>query len=263
MTPSLSAAKHWPIPALGGSKSGSPEVLFTFDDGPDGDLTRSVLDTLKKHDVHAIFFLVGKNLKGKEKAVQRNRDLALAEIAEGHSIGNHTYDHWDLCKKSTTEAHGAQELDENAQILKDLLGFDVVIARIPYGNRCELAENLLTERHLPHIHWDIDAQEWKTHDADKTQKFIIGEIKKLGDTERAVVLMHDIQPPTSKALPVILDWIDKENADRMKAGKRPIKIIGPSEVGMERLGDSWGLISDGVDGVEDLLDRPIRALTRS
>src|SRR6185503_3542019 len=97
---------------------------------------------------------------------------------------NHTYDHWDLCKKTTTDEKGAKELDDNAAILKDLLGFDTVLVRIPYGNRCELVEKLLDQRHLSHVHWDIDAQEWKTHDADKTQKFIINEIKKLGDTER-------------------------------------------------------------------------------
>src|SRR5215208_3054531 len=52
-------AKAWPSPAAGPTMTGDPELIFTFDDGPNKDLTPLVLDTLAKYHIHAVFFLVG------------------------------------------------------------------------------------------------------------------------------------------------------------------------------------------------------------
>src|SRR5262249_132205 len=106
-------------------------------------------------------------------------------------------------------------------------------------------EEALNQRGLRHIHWDIDAEEWKTHDAVRTQSFIIHHIEKLGDGERAVVLIHDIHKETAAAMPVILDWIDAENARRRQgqgrgqgegaSGRHEIKLLGPTDVAFERM----------------------------
>jgi cellulose synthase/poly-beta-1,6-N-acetylglucosamine synthase-like glycosyltransferase/peptidoglycan/xylan/chitin deacetylase (PgdA/CDA1 family) len=68
--------------------SGMPErtVALTFDDGPDPRWTPLVLDTLRRHGVHATFFVVGSQ-------VARHPDLARRIIAEGHEIGAHTFSH--------------------------------------------------------------------------------------------------------------------------------------------------------------------------
>lgn len=225
--------RSWPLPALGGSASGQPEVLFTFDDGPGGEITESVLATLRKHDVHAIFFQVGQRIlaAGAKKKV----DAIEAEIlADGHAIGNHTVNHKDLCRKSN-EARLTSEIDDNTKLLEDETHMKVVLFRTPYGVRCPLLEEALNERRLKHIHWDIDAEEWKTHDAVRTQSYIIHHISGLGDGDRAVVLIHDIHRETAIAMPVILDWIDAENTRRRASGRHEIKVIGPTDVALERL----------------------------
>lgn len=61
-------------------------VYLTFDDGPIPESTPFILDTLKELDVKATFFVVGENVK-------RYPDLFRRIISEGHSIGNHTYNH--------------------------------------------------------------------------------------------------------------------------------------------------------------------------
>ena len=61
-------------------------VYLTFDDGPIPESTPFILDTLKEHGVKATFFVVGENVK-------RYPDLFRRIISEGHSIGNHTYNH--------------------------------------------------------------------------------------------------------------------------------------------------------------------------
>ena len=61
-------------------------IYLTFDDGPIPEVTPFVLDELKKHNAKATFFCIGKN-------VDANPEIFARIIAEGHSIGNHSYDH--------------------------------------------------------------------------------------------------------------------------------------------------------------------------
>ena len=65
---------------------GPKELVLTFDDGPWPGTTPRVLDALKHECVRATFFLVGRNAKA-------HPELARRELAEGHSIGHHTYSH--------------------------------------------------------------------------------------------------------------------------------------------------------------------------
>lgn len=68
------------------TKLRTPEVLLTFDDGPNSELTPKVLDTLKKHEVKALFFVIG------ERATE-TPELIKRILSEGHQIGNHTQSH--------------------------------------------------------------------------------------------------------------------------------------------------------------------------
>ena len=62
-------------------------ITTPFDNGPDPEVTPQVLDTLRRHDIRSTFFLVGNKLRDR-------RCLAQRAHAEGHWIGNHTYNHW-------------------------------------------------------------------------------------------------------------------------------------------------------------------------
>ncbi|HYG40788.1 MAG TPA: polysaccharide deacetylase family protein [Cytophagales bacterium] len=61
-------------------------LYLTFDDGPIPEVTEFVLEELKKFEAKATFFCVGENIK-KNKAVFENI------IADGHAVGNHSYNH--------------------------------------------------------------------------------------------------------------------------------------------------------------------------
>lgn len=61
-------------------------IALTFDDGPHEQATPRVLDILARHDVRATFFVIG-------RFVDAHADLVRRIIAEGHLVGNHTYDH--------------------------------------------------------------------------------------------------------------------------------------------------------------------------
>ncbi|HIY45378.1 MAG TPA: polysaccharide deacetylase [Candidatus Borkfalkia excrementipullorum] len=62
------------------------QIWLTFDDGPTDSSTPKILDILKKENVKATFFVVGRQIAKREKILQREWD-------EGHAIGIHTYTH--------------------------------------------------------------------------------------------------------------------------------------------------------------------------
>ncbi len=68
---------------------GKNQIALTFDDGPIPEQTLWVLDLLKKENIHATFFCVGEN-------IERHPEIFQQIIAEGHSIGNHTYSHMKM-----------------------------------------------------------------------------------------------------------------------------------------------------------------------
>lgn len=226
---SSAAAKGWPTPAAGRSTSGGPEVLFTFDDGPNPTTTPKVLDILAKHQIKAVFFMVGEMVDTQNKKVP---GIVARILREGHVIANHTMKHKDLCRVKTIEAAIA-DLDDGKAAIEKVAMVPMVWFRAPFGVRCDRLDGLLAERGISHFHWDLDPQEWKHGDKAKTVNYITGSLARSSD--RNVLLMHDIKPVTVAALPEILAWIDTENAKRVKANQKPIRILQAPELAIEQL----------------------------
>jgi peptidoglycan/xylan/chitin deacetylase (PgdA/CDA1 family) len=225
--PAKKVHKGWPMPAAGPTMSGDPEILFTFDDGPNPQTTPAVLDTLAKHHIHAVFFLVGNMVTNKKAAPIIERALR-----EGHIIANHTMTHQDLCR--STDEVAAREIDDAKHTIEGVAGVTLVWFRTPYGVRCERVETMLGERHLNHFHWDLDPQEWRKHaTVKKAVDYVIKEMGRM--TGRNVLLMHDVKQVTVEALPQILDWLDAENERRKAIHKRRIRIIQSYELAVQQL----------------------------
>ena len=101
-----------------------PEVALTFDDGPSPKYTPLLLDGLKERNVQATFFLLGKNVKENQELVQRMQ-------AEGHLLGNHTYNHVQLNKIPETTAR--QEILKTNNEIYEVTGKYPEYMRPPYG----------------------------------------------------------------------------------------------------------------------------------
>lgn len=199
-----------PLQRVAAPAAQGPEVVFTFDDGPDHALTGKVLDALALHKVRAVFFVNGKNLGGKSETAQARRALLRRAHAEGHLIGNHTQSHLHLCQIS--EARGAEEIEASERAIEKVIGSRSVLFRTPYGDKCARVTKVLAAAGVEHTHWDIDPQEWKTRDAGLAFSEVTSHIARAEG--RVIVLMHDIQPATIEALPKILTWVDEEIAAR-------------------------------------------------
>lgn len=222
---------QWKLPAAGESRSGDPEIILTFDDGPHERYTKLVLDELEKRHLEAIFFWVGRRIKGHSRKVEQRRALVRRAVREGHIVAAHGVNHLQMCTVPKRDA--AAELDRSTAAYKKLTGLPMVFFRIPYGSHCKRLVRMLAERKLVHLHWDIDPMEWTDHDSTRVTATLIGKIRRLRG--RAVVLMHDTQPVTVRVLPKLLDFIAEENRRREKRGARPIHILTGSDLARERL----------------------------
>ncbi len=228
-TPKKKHHRGWPSPAAGPTESGDPELIFTFDDGPNPKTTPFVLDTLAKHHIHATFFLVGEMA-----ANPRAAPIIERMLREGHIVANHTMTHQDLCRPKLADDRAAHDIDDGkAAIEKAAPGWTTVWFRTPYGVRCDRVDQMLEARHLTHFHWDLDPQEWKHNNTQKAVAYVEKEVGRM--TGRNVLLMHDIKKATVEALPIILDWIETENAQRKIDHKRQIRIIQGYELAASRL----------------------------
>jgi peptidoglycan-N-acetylglucosamine deacetylase len=198
-----------------------PEVLFTFDDGPALERTPRLLDVLDQHKVKAVFFVLGQNFSGPSARAEKARALLRDMVKRGHNVGNHTVHHYFLCgKRGPLIAY--DEFEQNSKLIQQAIGERPELFRTPYGAHCKSLSETTARLGIKPIAWDIDPQDWKLRNTEKVRDYVINQLKHLRG--RNILLLHDIHEETVNAVPQILDWLDKENAARVKRGEVPIKI---------------------------------------
>ena len=149
-------------------------VALTFDDGPSPRCTPQLLDGLKARDVRATFFVVGCQ-------VEKDPDIVVRMAAEGHQVGNHSYDHKELDKLSVREA--AEDMEKNDALLRRLLGAGDYWVRPPYGLLSESERQALA---VPVIGWSLDTEDWKSKNTEKILDILYRQVSD-GD----IILLHD------------------------------------------------------------------------
>jgi peptidoglycan/xylan/chitin deacetylase (PgdA/CDA1 family) len=164
-------------------------VAVTFDDGP-GDYTHEVLDALDARRAAATFFLQGVNVGSHADDVARMQ-------AEGHEIGNHTWNHPDLTKLTDPEI--ADQLARTSQAIQDASGQRPTTFRPPYG---AVDPRVLAQTDLPAILWTIDTNDWQLPDDDTLLDRAVDQPK-----PGAIILLHDIHENTARMTPAILDGL--------------------------------------------------------
>ncbi|MEO6686831.1 MAG: polysaccharide deacetylase family protein [Dyadobacter sp.] len=125
----------WHIPTV------KKEIFLTFDDGPIPDITEFVLDTLKQFETKATFFCIGDNV--------RKHPLVFSKILDqGHSVGNHTFNHMNGWKSED------QEYLANIDLCEKQLDLETNLFRPPYGRMKKSQSKLLPETKKI-IMWDV------------------------------------------------------------------------------------------------------------
>lgn len=119
-------------------------VYLTFDDGPIPESTPFILDTLKKFGAKATFFMVGDN-------VRRYPELYERIVAEGHQVGNHTYNHMG------SHRHSLRTYQRNAEKANELIHSRFF--RPPHGWMTHAAYHFLRKRYTI-VMWDLVTRDY-------------------------------------------------------------------------------------------------------
>lgn len=154
-----------------------PVIAFTFDDGPDPDLTPRILEILDRYEVKATFFVVGYN-------AERRPDLLAEAVARGHEIGNHTWRHVDLTKQRSEEARRSIALGECA--VYAAVGSTPRYFRPPRGQLTGTAMRYAAENANDIVLWSVGRGVRGAGDPRSVTDHVLGEIRP-GD----IVLLHD------------------------------------------------------------------------
>lgn len=158
--------------------TGSPArrvVAISFDDGPSR-YTAAILRSLKRHRAHATFFQVG-NQMGGMSAIQRRI------LAEGHSIGDHSWSHPVL---SGGGAFAAGEVSRTKARIIRQTGFTPCLFRAPYGAVSGNLIDLVRRRGMLTIQWDVDPTDWARPGAGAIASRVLAQVRR-----GSIILMHD------------------------------------------------------------------------
>ncbi len=171
-----------------------PMVALTFDDGPNPNTTPQLLDTLKKYNAHATFFMLGTNVK-------YNPELVARVYQEGHEIGNHSWEHKDFARMTDKD-----EIWANYQKADDAIfeacGHDPTHVRPPYGSVSELYNKVVNR---DSILWSIDTRDWESHDPKAIQAIIEKYVN-----DGSVILLHDIHIDSVEAMETVIPMLQKK-----------------------------------------------------
>jgi peptidoglycan-N-acetylglucosamine deacetylase len=151
-----------------------PVVALSFDDGPDPQTTPALLDILGRHGARATFFVVG-------DAAAVHHDVVSRTVAEGHAVGNHTWDHPDLSTLSPR-----QGIDQIQACAEALGGLAAPLFRPPYGRLPTATRRAIARTGYTTVKWNVSSDDWYGHDAEVLLRRVEPALR-----PGAIVLFHD------------------------------------------------------------------------
>lgn len=159
------------------------EIALTFDDGPNADTTRSLLDLLDQYQVKATFFLIGERVK---QQPELTRDI----VARGHTLGNHTMTHPRLLTIGPAETR--REIVECSAVIEDVAGILVKIFRPPFGGRWPYTLSIARDAGLTSIMWNALGMDWRVPDGAEIAARVMRDVEHNRREERGSnILLHD------------------------------------------------------------------------
>jgi peptidoglycan/xylan/chitin deacetylase (PgdA/CDA1 family) len=170
------------------------EVVLTFDDGPWPANTRAVLDALAQHCTKATFFPIGKHALW-------HPEILKEVAAAGHTIGGHTWSHANLGKVKGDKA--TEEIEKGFSAIKLSLGTaPAPFFRFPYLQDPKEQLEYLRSRNIAMFSHDMDSFDFKLRKPEDVIKSVMTKLEKKG---KGIILMHDFQQGTAKAVPELLN----------------------------------------------------------
>lgn len=175
-------------------------MYFTFDCGYENGNTAKILDTLKKNDIKAVFFLT-------KAFVNQRPDLVKRMKKEGHLIGNHTCNHINLAKSSTQKIK--EEIKGVETLVKEKTGYTLdKFVRPPEGAYSEKSLKLLQDMGYTTVFWSLA---WFDYDVNN-QPAVSTVVDKFKTYHHKgmIPLIHNTSSADTKALPQIIEYMKSQ-----------------------------------------------------
>lgn len=180
-----------PLPLL---RPGPHQVALTFDDGPAYTYTEQILDILARYDVTATFFVVGRHGTAQ-------RELLRRIASEGHSVQNHSWDHYLLTRYS--DAFIEDQLVRTNRLIEEVTGTAPHCLRPPGGAVNNRVRAVAAGLGMATVLWDVNPSDWMHPGAGSVAYTVLH-----GTGGGDIVLLHDIGgPSTIGALPTIIEGL--------------------------------------------------------
>ena len=171
-----------------------PMVALTYDDGPGLKSEDRILDCLKENNAVATFFYQGAFIEGREDKIERAKKL-------GCEIGHHTWSHPVLTDLETKDLK--RQFDKTNEAIYDACGEYPTVFRPSYG---ETNSKVNKTSKLPVIMWSIDTVDWESRDGKK----VFNLVKKCGNLDGDVILLHSIHDSTADATELLIPWLKEK-----------------------------------------------------
>ena len=153
-----------------------PMVALTFDDGPNPIYTNCILGNL----------------------IERFPTVSQRELSLNCEVACHFYDHKNFLNLSSAEI--TKDLKKCSRIFRRVLALEPALFRPPYGKYDHRVKDLAD---MPLILWSVDTRDWESHNA----KSILRTVKKFGNLDGKVILMHSIHEASAKATALLIPYL--------------------------------------------------------
>jgi peptidoglycan/xylan/chitin deacetylase (PgdA/CDA1 family) len=198
--------------------TGRKQVALTFDDGPDPAATPGLLDLLKQEKILAAFFCIGKN-------VDAHPQLAARINADGHLLGNHSYDHpWWIAFLTTSGLTG--EMSRTQEAIQRAAGVTPRYMRSPIGLTNPHFSRALRKVGLKLVGWDV-----RTFDTVGDARSAVDRISQRA-RDGSIILLHDGGASPQRLVEIVRNAI-AELRSRGFSFERLDRLIDPSAVSAE------------------------------
>ena len=177
-------------------------VYLTFDDGPIPEATPYILDVLRRYGIHATFFVVGDN-------VRKHPDIFSQVVAQGHRIGNHTFNHiggfrWPSDSYLANTEKAQDIIEEHCGDLEEH-GGDLLF-RPPHGWMRTLQYRVIRSRGYKVIMWDLVTRDYSRR---LTAADVLANVKRYA-RNGSIITFHDSLRSIDKLrliLPQAIEWL--------------------------------------------------------
>lgn len=174
------------------------KIALTFDNAWGNEDIGRILDILKRHNIHATFFMTG-------GWVEAYPDDVKAILAAGHDLGNHSENHKNMSQLSDSECQ--EELMKVHTKVQELTGYEMNLFRAPYGDYDNHVITNAVKSGYFTIQWDVDSLDWKDYGVDSIMKEVT-ENKHLGNG--SIILCHGGAKYTADVLDRMITKLQKE-----------------------------------------------------